>query len=158
LSKYVKLPNDQVVAVDKNGIITVQVEVDLSEFIDNDLEGVLDLLSEEATGTEVLSDISYLIVGHQGNVLSIQVTGSIGMIDVEDVDLDTLPMQEFEAEVTRVGYGNRTVRLSARPADEARDIADDDAGNVEFSGTPAASSPEAPLERRVGHGGPERKL
>ena len=25
--------------------------------------------------------------------------------------------------------------------------------NVEFSGTPAALSPEAPLERRVGHGG-----
>jgi hypothetical protein len=27
------------------------------------------------------------------------------------------------------------------------------APNVEFSGTPAALSPEAPLERRVGHGG-----
>lgn len=42
-------------------------------------------------------------------------------------------MQEFEATVTRVSYGNRTVRLSARTADEARDIANDDAGNHLYS-------------------------
>jgi hypothetical protein len=129
MTKYVKLPNDQIVAVDENGFITIQIEMDLSAFIDNDLDGLLDLLSSEATGTEVLSNISHSVVGHHGNALSIKVSGSIEMIDVEEIDIESLPMQEFEAEVIRVGYGNRTVRLSARTIEEARDIADDDAGN-----------------------------
>ena len=36
-------------------------------------------------------------------------------------------------------------------ADAQKEV--DLSANVEFSGTPAASSPEAPLERLVGHGG-----
>lgn len=133
MSTYVKLPNGDVVAVDENGFISTQVEVDLSEFINNDLEGVLDLLSEKATGTEVLSDISYAVVGHRNNSLTVKVTGSIDIIDVEDIDPESLPMQEFEVEVTRIGYGSRTFQLSARTADEARNIADDDAGNHLYS-------------------------
>lgn len=133
MKNCVKLPNGKIVPVDTNGFITTQVEMDLSEFINSNLEGVLGLLSEKATGTEVLSNISYSVVSHRDNALTVKVTGSIEIIDVEDVDIETLPMQEFEAEVTRVGYGNRTVRLSARTADEARDIADDDAGNHLYS-------------------------
>lgn len=80
---YVKLPNGEVVSVDDNGFILVKVEVDLSEFIDNDLEGILDVLSERATGTEVLSDISYSVTGHHGNTLEITVTGKVDLIEVE---------------------------------------------------------------------------
>lgn len=133
MRKFVKLPNEEIVEADENGFIAVQVEVDLSEIIDNNLEGVLDVLSEKATGTEVLSNISYSVVGHQGNTLTVRVTGSIEIIDVEDVDVEKLPMREFEVQVTRVGYGNRTVRLSARTVEEAQNIADDDAGNHMYS-------------------------
>lgn len=133
MNKYVKLPNDQIVAVDENGFIGVQVEVDLSKFIDNDPEAVLDMLSEEATGTEVLCNISYSVVGHHGDTLSIKVTGSLECIDVEEIDPEKLPMLEFEVLVTRVGYCHRTAQFSARTADEARVIAGDDAGNHLYS-------------------------
>lgn len=134
MSKYTKLPNGEIVSVDENDFISVTVEVELSKFIDNDLEGILDLLSEEATGTELLSNISYSVVGHRGDVLEIKVSGSIESIeDVEEVEQDDLPMAEFEVTVTRVGYGSRTVRLSARTAEEAQEIAEDDAGNHSYS-------------------------
>lgn len=45
------------------------------------------------------------------------------------VNFDDLPMKEFEVTVTRIGYGSRTVRLSAKTLQHAFDIADDDAGN-----------------------------
>lgn len=134
MSKFVKLPNGRVTSVDENGFITVTIDMELSSFIDNDLEGVLDLISHGATGSELLSDIGYSVVGHQGDTLKLKVTGSIEAIDdAEEVEEADLPMLEFEVEVTRVGYGNRTVRLSARTEDEARDIADDDAGNHLYS-------------------------
>jgi hypothetical protein len=133
MNKYLKLPNEQIAAVE-SGFITVRVEVELSKFIDNDLEGVLDLLSEKATGTELLGNIAYNVVAHRGNTLEIEVTGNVGSIDeAEEVDHDTIDLKEFEVEVTRIGYGVRTVKLSARTADEARDIADDDAGNHTYS-------------------------
>lgn len=134
MRKFVKLPNGLVTSVNEQGFVTTVIEMSLSSFVDNDLEGVLDLLSEKATGTELLSDISYKVVGHHGNSLKVEVTGSIESIDDgEEIEESDLPMKEFEIEVTRVGYGRRTVRLSARTEDEARDIADDDAGNHIYS-------------------------
>lgn len=130
---YVKLPNQKIVRVDQNNFINVQVELELSDIINNDLEGVLDLLSEQATGSEVLSNITYTVVGHCGNTLSVNVTGDISMIDFEEVEEENLFLREFEIQVTRIGYGTRTLRLSARTEDEARDIADDDAGNHTYS-------------------------
>lgn len=133
MGKYIKLPNGTIAAADDNNFIVVNVSIDLSQFIDNDLEGVLDLLSEEATGTPLLSNISYSIVDHCADTLDLKVSGSIEMIDdIEEVCLESLPMAEFVVEVTRIGFGNRTVRLSARTAEEARDIADDDAGNHSY--------------------------
>lgn len=130
MSKYVKLPNEKIVLVGKDGFISVQVETSLSEFVDNDLDGVLNLLSEQATGTKALRNIGYSVVGHQGNTLKLKVSGHIDAIEeAVEVEESELPMREFEAEVTRVGYGNRTFRLSARTEHEALDIADDDAGN-----------------------------
>jgi hypothetical protein len=130
LGGFVKLPNGSVTNVDEQGFITVTIDMPLSDFIDNEFEGVLDLISEGATGSELLSDISYSVVGHDGDTLKIKVTGSIESIDdAEDVEISELPMQEFEVEVTRVGYGSRTVRLSAKTEEDARDIAGDDAGN-----------------------------
>lgn len=132
MPRHVKLPNDTIVVVDQNDFITAKVEVDLSEFIDNDLEGVLDLLSERATGASILSDISYKVINHEGNALQIAVTGCISEIEIENVSLDTLPLTVFELEVTRIGYGARTIRRSARTLEEAIAKADDEAGNYTY--------------------------
>lgn len=127
---YAKLPNGQLVPVDDDGYITTYIEMSLSSFVDRDLEGVLDEISILATGSELLSDIAYSVVGHRSNDLKLKVRGSIESIDdAESISSDDLPLREFEAVVTRIGYGVRTVRLSAKTADDAMDIADDDAGN-----------------------------
>lgn len=55
----VTLQNGKTVEVDEHGYIAVKVEVTLSDLIDRDLEGVLDLLSEKATGTDLLMDVNY---------------------------------------------------------------------------------------------------
>ena len=57
------------------------VEVDLSDVIDNDLEGFLDLLSERAVNSPLLMDISYRIVGHDGDTLKIEVDGDTSALD-----------------------------------------------------------------------------
>ena len=133
MSKYVKLPNGKVVLVDENNVLIVKVMVDLSEVINRSLEELLDLLSDLATGTELLSDISYSVVGHSGNTLELTVRGDINLIEVDEVVVDELPMLEFDVDVTRIGYGERTLRLSARTVDEAENLADADAGNHYYS-------------------------
>lgn len=133
VQRHIKLPNNRIVAVDENGFIQVKVEVDLSEFIDNDFEGVLDLLSRKATGTEVLGNICYGIVCHRGNTLEVLVGGDIDLIDAEEIDFESLPPLEFEVQVTRIGYSCRTVRLSARTMQEAINKADADAGDHVYS-------------------------
>lgn len=51
------------------------VDVELYEIIDNDFEGFLDILSERVSDTVLLTDISYRIVGHDGDTLKIEVDG-----------------------------------------------------------------------------------
>lgn len=63
------------------------VEVDLAEVINTDPEGFLDLISERATGTVLLSDITTRLVGHRGETLILEVTGDTSMIE-EDSDGD----------------------------------------------------------------------
>ncbi len=51
------------------------VAIGLSEVVDRDFEQFLDLLSERLTGTELLENIDYDVVGHDGNELHILVSG-----------------------------------------------------------------------------------
>jgi hypothetical protein len=70
---------------DAKGWVRGVIPLDLSDLIDNDLEGVLDLMSERLTGGPLLSDISYRVRGHDGNTLHIEVEGDAGMaFDRED--------------------------------------------------------------------------
>ncbi|MGF6603316.1 hypothetical protein P3T23_008070 [Paraburkholderia sp. GAS448] len=133
--RYVQLPNGNTARVNGDGQIVVTFETDLSnvfEMAGNDLES---WLAEMTTGeVDGLSKITFRIVGTSGpHGLTIEVAGTLADIEVEDLKEDELPMQEFEVQVTRVSYGSRPTRLSARTLDEARDIADDDAGNHTYT-------------------------
>lgn len=65
---------------DNNGYIEGVVAVELSDIIDRDFDGFLDLLSEKLTGTELLMDINYQVVGHDENILFINVRGDVSDI------------------------------------------------------------------------------
>lgn len=77
--------------------IEVVVEVSLSQLIDNDLDGFLDLMGEKAVGSVLLQDIQYKLVAGHEDVAYIQVSGDVsGIIDFEDDgvdydDVDNLP-------------------------------------------------------------------
>lgn len=127
--RYIRLPNQRVVLVGADDFITVQVEIPLNEIIDNDPERLRRIFSEKATGSSCLTHISYAVSNHRGNVLEINVTGNCADLEVEPVDHDELPFIEFDVDVTRISYGERSVRLTARTREDALDIASDDAGN-----------------------------
>jgi hypothetical protein len=60
------------------------VEVSLHDLIDNDLDHILDLLSEKATGSPLLQDITYRVVGCvPPHTLYIEVDGDDSAIDEE---------------------------------------------------------------------------
>lgn len=72
---------------DKHGYIGGVIRMDLSDFIDNDLEGVLDIMSERLTACGLLSDIEYTVVGHEDNELLVMVRGSVDSIETFPWDL-----------------------------------------------------------------------
>lgn len=81
MSKTFIVPSGAEVKVDNDSFITTEVVLDISTLIDHDLEGVLDLLSLGATGTELLCDINYrpLSITPQGCIV-FEVGGDISMI------------------------------------------------------------------------------
>lgn len=64
-------------------------------------------------------------------------TDGIPVVKAADVsageNLEGLPYRNFEIGVTRIGYGHRTLTVSARTAKEAIGVADEQAGSYEFS-------------------------
>ena len=48
---------------DPNGYIEGVISFDLKDAIDNDFEGFLDIISEALTGTDILMDLNYSVVG-----------------------------------------------------------------------------------------------
>lgn len=133
-TSYVKTPDGAVHAVDKDGFISKVVLISLSEvFASLDYEGFLDLLSVRATGSSCLSDISYQLIGTDGDSIKIAIRGSIGaMPEVQQLRADQLSAREFQVDVVRIGCGHRTIRVNAITPDEARHAAIDNAGNHVF--------------------------
>jgi hypothetical protein len=77
----------QIVAMskaDEHGYIEGIIRMDISDLIDNDLEGVLDIMSERLTGGGVLSDIAYTVIGHEDNELFIKVCGDADSVIEND--------------------------------------------------------------------------
>lgn len=62
---------------DESGFITGVVPIDLDTLVEDgfDYEQFLDAISERLTGSVLLQDISYRVVGHDGNTLHIEVHG-----------------------------------------------------------------------------------
>ena len=62
---------------------TFEVKVSLSELIDHNLEGFLDLISELATGSPLLMDINYALIGVDTDeqAVILRVTGDTSAIE-----------------------------------------------------------------------------
>lgn len=72
---------------DDDRYITANILVDISELINNDFEGVLDILSERVTGTLLLMDINYTVIDTlPDDMLVMQVSGDVSNIIEEDDD------------------------------------------------------------------------
>jgi hypothetical protein len=66
-----------------DGYIRGVVAMDLSDLIDNDFESILHMMSEKLTGTELLTDIHFKIIGFEGETtLHIEVSGDLSQIDL----------------------------------------------------------------------------
>ncbi len=75
-----KTPSGEEVAITE-GFVTIEVAVDLSDIISSDLEGFLDLISEAATGSPLLMDITYNMIRVTAlGALQILVTGDVSEI------------------------------------------------------------------------------
>lgn len=83
--RVIKLPNSKIVLCDEDEMIEVSnVSIHLSSVINNDIEGFLDLLSEQATGSAELMDVTYNLLhcGEDGE-LYFSVAGCVAHIDYE---------------------------------------------------------------------------
>lgn len=72
-------------------LLSGNILMDLSEFIDNDLEYVLDIMSERLTGTPLLTDINYTVISAEPeNMLVVCVEGGITEVlsCTSEVELD----------------------------------------------------------------------
>jgi len=130
----VKLPNGKVFCLGPAGFLVTRVDVELDALLGLNRETLIALLVERAIGIGALSNVTYLVAGHFSTGLTFEVKGQLEFRpEFEEVEMDSLEEVEFEATVTRVGYGVRTFRLSARTEQDAIEMADDDAGNHLYS-------------------------
>lgn len=68
-----------------DGYVKGEVYVHLSDIIDNDLEGFLDLISEALVGSTLLMDVNYNVVRvAEDGKLVLEVTGDPSMVYEED--------------------------------------------------------------------------
>lgn len=66
-----------------------EITVDLSDAIDNDLEGWLDLISIRACGSDLLMEVDYKIIGITADgSIRLRVTGNPEAIEDENLDPD----------------------------------------------------------------------
>lgn len=132
--RTVKLPNGKVFRLGSDGFLVTRVDLELDAMFGLSPEALVTLLVERAIGVSALSDVTYLVTGHFSSGITFEVRGKLARRpEIEEVVMDSIEQVEFEATVTRVGYGVRTFRLSARTEQDAIEMADDDAGNHLYS-------------------------
>jgi hypothetical protein len=80
-------PNGRQYAPSRHGYITGTVAIGLDEVIDGDPEAFLDLLSEALTGSSLLLDIGYHLVGvDDDHTMRLEVTGDPQQIQADELD------------------------------------------------------------------------
>jgi hypothetical protein len=131
--KYIKLENGTIVPVSKQGFITLPVSMSLSSLIRGNLEDIQDAMSIQATGSSLLTDISYVVKDHTGDSIIIDLTGNISELDVEEVNLDEMPNLDWNIEVTRADWGSTTIKVFAKTAGLAIKVAEEDPWGLVFS-------------------------
>lgn len=86
-------PNNKIWPVDDNQYADARIDIELREAINRDLEEFLDLITEKAFGSIMLSDIRYSVIGVSGDLIQIKVTGNvsdiIGECKVSEPDSNT---------------------------------------------------------------------
>ena len=107
---YVKFANGKIWTVDEDHYVTAQCCVDLSEVIDGDHEGFLDLISEESVGNAMLSDITYEVIGSRGTTLLLRVQGDVSEIMNDDADIVAVDDADLEALAGQYGWDGVLLR------------------------------------------------
>ena len=76
---------DVIAARDENNYVEGFISIHISTMIDNDLEGFLDIISEELVGSNLLMDINYDVVGlEDDNMIILKVRGDASEICSDD--------------------------------------------------------------------------
>ncbi len=88
VARNMKSAEEIIASRDENNYVEGYVQVHVSTLTDNDLEGFLDIISEELIGSDLLKDINYEVIGvEEGNELIIKVTGDVsGVLETEEED------------------------------------------------------------------------
>lgn len=60
---------------------TATIKIALDDIVFCDYEQFLDTISTRAFGSDLATDISYIIVGYEGNTLMLEVTADTSVID-----------------------------------------------------------------------------
>lgn len=132
---FYQLPNGAIVTADDNKFISVLVGICLQDLI-GDVEHLNDRLSEEATGSCLLQDVSYTVVGvAEDNMLRIRVSGNISLLldSGEATPVSTPATSDYDVVVLRTGFGFHTVTVKAINDAEAEALALDTAGDHLYS-------------------------
>lgn len=105
MTQYLCLPNQEIVSLDANGYFTAETCMSLADIVSMPLEAFLDALSLAVSGSELLTDLSYRIVGHQPNSLTLQVHACARELmschELEPQEEADTPLQRFSVNITQ---------------------------------------------------------
>lgn len=67
-----------------DGTVSGNISVDITDIICRDFEGFLDFITEKLVGLELLSDIQYHVVGSDGDMIILSVSGILEYFALDD--------------------------------------------------------------------------
>ncbi|MDN7902143.1 hypothetical protein QZM82_38780 [Burkholderia cepacia] len=138
-SRYVQFPNGKIFRVSRDSRVVAVIESDFEDIFEMSGTNLQGWLAEMVTGEDAgLSNVSFRLVEiPDPQTLKIEVVGTIADVEMTELAGGDIPEQEFEMRITRVSFGSRVVRVSAKTLDDARRVASDDAGDHTYKETTA---------------------
>ncbi|VWC81835.1 hypothetical protein BLA39750_01256 [Burkholderia lata] len=137
--RYVQFPNGEIVRISADNQVVAVIESDFEDIFEMSGTDLRGWLAEMVTGEDDgLSNVSFrLIEIPDPQTIKIEVSGTIADVEVTEIPGGDIPEQEYEMRVTRVSFGSRLVRVSAKTLGDARCVASDDAGDHTYKETAA---------------------